>query len=254
MTIISTLPNNIQDGQVADAAPVMANFNAIVNEVNANAAPLGYVPLGTLLSIQALVATGVYTPNPAATKILAILQGPGGGGAGATATASNSVSAAGSGGAGGRAFAIITSGFSGQTATLPSGGAGGSNGGAGTAGGNATFIGLTANGGLGGGVATSATAFGDGGLGGSASGGLINTQGAQGGWTDAVLSVGLYHTTPGANSEYGAGGAIVAAGSNGSSATGFGAGGGGTTNGPSAASGLVGGNGSGSLLLIYEYS
>jgi hypothetical protein len=254
MTIISTLPNNIQDGQVADAAPVMANFNAIVNEVNANAAPLGYIPLGTFLSIQALTTTGVYTPNPNATKILVILQGPGGGGAGATGTASNSVSAAGSGGAGGRAFAVITSGFSGQIATLPPGGTGGSNGGSGGAGGNASFLGLTANGGLGGGVATAGAAFGDGGLGGSASGGTLNTQGSQGGWTDAALSVGIYHTTPGASSEYGSGGAVVASGSNGVSATGFGAGGGGTINGPSAGSGLVGGNGSGSLLLIYEYS
>ena len=52
MAIIGTLPNNIQDGQVADATPVMADFNYIVSQVNANAAPLGTLtaPSGTGLT------------------------------------------------------------------------------------------------------------------------------------------------------------------------------------------------------------
>lgn len=41
MTIIPALPNNLQDGTVADAVPVMGNFNAIVNAANANAAHNG---------------------------------------------------------------------------------------------------------------------------------------------------------------------------------------------------------------------
>lgn len=39
--IIGTLPAQIVDGQIADAAPVMANFNFIVAQVNANAAAGG---------------------------------------------------------------------------------------------------------------------------------------------------------------------------------------------------------------------
>jgi len=49
MPIIGTLPNNIQNGQAEDATPVMANFNFIINQVNAAAAPLGTftAPAGT---------------------------------------------------------------------------------------------------------------------------------------------------------------------------------------------------------------
>src|SRR5580765_7539811 len=49
MAIIGTLPNNIQNGQLADATPLMADFNFIVNQVNANANPTGTLtaPTGT---------------------------------------------------------------------------------------------------------------------------------------------------------------------------------------------------------------
>jgi hypothetical protein len=49
MPIIGTLPNNIQNGQAVDANPVMADFNFIVNQVNANGTPLGTLtaPSGT---------------------------------------------------------------------------------------------------------------------------------------------------------------------------------------------------------------
>jgi hypothetical protein len=49
MAIIGTLPNNIQDGQLVDATPLMADFNFIVNQVNANANPIGTLtaPSGT---------------------------------------------------------------------------------------------------------------------------------------------------------------------------------------------------------------
>jgi len=40
MTIVNPLPYNIQNGQAVDAVPVMANLNQIVNNVNANAAPV----------------------------------------------------------------------------------------------------------------------------------------------------------------------------------------------------------------------
>jgi hypothetical protein len=49
MAIIGTLPNNIQDGQLVDATPLMADFNFIVNQVNANANAIGTLtaPSGT---------------------------------------------------------------------------------------------------------------------------------------------------------------------------------------------------------------
>ena len=49
MAIIGTLPNTISNGQAVDATPVMADFNFIVNQVNANANPLGTftAPSGT---------------------------------------------------------------------------------------------------------------------------------------------------------------------------------------------------------------
>lgn len=44
--IIGGLPNNIIDGQAVDAVPVMANFNFIVAQVNANAAAVSALPSG----------------------------------------------------------------------------------------------------------------------------------------------------------------------------------------------------------------
>ena len=38
--IVGPLPNNIIDGTIIDAVPVMANYNWIVNQVNANVPPL----------------------------------------------------------------------------------------------------------------------------------------------------------------------------------------------------------------------
>lgn len=54
MPIIGTLPNTISNGQAVDATPVMADFNFIVNQVNANASPLGTLtaPSGTRMLFQ----------------------------------------------------------------------------------------------------------------------------------------------------------------------------------------------------------
>lgn len=54
MPIIGSLPNNITNGQTVDATPVMADFNFIVNQVNANANPLGTLtaPSGTAMPFQ----------------------------------------------------------------------------------------------------------------------------------------------------------------------------------------------------------
>ena len=63
MAIVGSLPNNIQDGQIADAVPVMANFQWIIDQVNANAASTSYVTTA--------IATAVATLGPAggATQI-----------------------------------------------------------------------------------------------------------------------------------------------------------------------------------------
>jgi hypothetical protein len=255
MTIIGTLPNNIQDGQVADAAPIMADFNFIVNQVNANALQNNFVPTGTLLNVRTITTTGTYTPTVGTSRIFVMLQGPGGGGAGAVATTGSQTSAAGGGGAGGFCSAFLTTGFSGVTITLPSGGAGGAAGSGGATAAPATFGAImTANSGAGGSVAAGANAFGVGGAGGTAAGGTLNIQGTQGGLTDANQSYALYHTVQGGNSLYGAGGIAVASNAAGAPGTGFGSGGGGTISAPSTSTGVTGGNGAQSLCVIYEYS
>lgn len=43
--IVGTLPNTLANGQTADATPLMADLNFIVNQVNANAAPLANTAL-----------------------------------------------------------------------------------------------------------------------------------------------------------------------------------------------------------------
>ena len=60
MAIIGPLPNILQDGTVADAVPVMADFNWIVSQVNANA-------VGTpTLTAYALLNSPTFTGIPAA--------------------------------------------------------------------------------------------------------------------------------------------------------------------------------------------
>jgi hypothetical protein len=65
MAIIGTLPNNIQNGQVVDANPVMADFNYIVNQVNANANPLGTLtaPSGTVMPFAQATAPLGWTAS-----------------------------------------------------------------------------------------------------------------------------------------------------------------------------------------------
>jgi hypothetical protein len=65
MAIIGTLPNNIQDGQAVDASPVMADFNFIVTQVNANANPTGTLtaPSGTTTVFYQAAAPAGWTTN-----------------------------------------------------------------------------------------------------------------------------------------------------------------------------------------------
>lgn len=58
MSIIGSLPNNLANGTTADASQVMADLNFIVNQVNANALPIGTLtaPTGTRMAFQQAVA------------------------------------------------------------------------------------------------------------------------------------------------------------------------------------------------------
>ena len=69
MAIIGTLPNTISNGQAVDATPVMADFNYIVNQVNANAAPLGTLtaPTGTRMLFRQATAPLGWTTDASIT-------------------------------------------------------------------------------------------------------------------------------------------------------------------------------------------
>lgn len=66
--IISALPNTISNGQTADAIPLMADLNHIVNQVNANAAPLS--------NTAVLNATNSFTQPQAGVNAVAGSQFP----------------------------------------------------------------------------------------------------------------------------------------------------------------------------------
>ncbi|VWC75930.1 hypothetical protein BCO18175_02357 [Burkholderia contaminans] len=124
MSIIGTLPANLQNGTTADASQVMADLNFIVNQVNANAMPVGTISPGALVGIRILVGSGTYTPTPGATK--AIVEAVGGGGAGgsAAATGSGQISVGGGGSSGAYGKIFIASGLTAQSFTAGAAGVG----------------------------------------------------------------------------------------------------------------------------------
>jgi hypothetical protein len=61
--IIGGLPVTLADGQIADAVPVMANFNWIVSQVNANALPgLGLTDIQVSQQSSPALTSGVNYP------------------------------------------------------------------------------------------------------------------------------------------------------------------------------------------------
>jgi hypothetical protein len=256
MPIIGTLPNNIQNGQTVDAAPLMADFNFIVNQVNANAQPSGTPPAGTLLAVRSFTGTTVYTPTVGTNAIVAILVGGGAAGGGAAATNASQVSVGAGGNSGGMCVGRFASGFSGQTITIGAGGTPLSGGGGGN-GANSTFLALTATGGAGGGVSgavsttLSANAFALS-AGTVSSGGVLNTGQSIGGTSLFVQNQGAVIGFGGDSPLGGGGGNGILNGTGGSGTT-AGAGGGGTANGPSQGN-QTGGGGSNGICVIYEYS
>lgn len=257
MAIIGTLPNNIQNGQQVDATPVMADFNFIVNQVNANATPLGTISSGALLNVRVITSTQVYTPTVGTNSVIVDLQGAGGAGGGAQVTGAGQYSLGLGGGAGGRTISRLTSAFSGVTVTIGLGGAGST--GSGGSGGVSTFGAiLTANGGQGGQVlGANSTGFQlAGGAGGSASGGnLLNVTGqaAPSLLTFAPATSGSLSGS-GASSIYGAGGVATSGTSIGFNGSGFGSGASGASNIANAGAGQNGGNGAGGICFIYEFA
>lgn len=78
MAIINPLPNNISNGDPLDAVAVMANFNQIANNVNANAAALTAPNLFTVpQNGQAAILPGQFTILSQVQALLAALVPPG---------------------------------------------------------------------------------------------------------------------------------------------------------------------------------
>lgn len=78
MSIINALPYNIANGQAIDAVPVMANFNEIVNDVNASAATAASVTaLAATVSLKA--GSGANSDITSLTGLTAALSVSGGG-------------------------------------------------------------------------------------------------------------------------------------------------------------------------------
>lgn len=76
MPIIGNLPNNLTNGTTADASQVMADFNYIVNQVNANANPTGTLtaPSGTTMAFAQSFAPTGWTAQTSATYNDAFLR------------------------------------------------------------------------------------------------------------------------------------------------------------------------------------
>ena len=74
MTIISALPNTISNGQPADAVPLMADLNHIVNQVNANAQEAGLAALLAAANTFTLVQSGVAATSAANFPIASQVQ------------------------------------------------------------------------------------------------------------------------------------------------------------------------------------
>lgn len=213
-------------------------------------------PPGTLINVQTITTTGVYTPTVGTNSIIYDLLGGGGAGGGASNTSASTAAQGSGGGAGGFVRGRVTSGFSGVTVTIGPGGTG-TSAGTGNPGTTSTFGALGTAGGGQGGLTTGAVSVGTpfaGGAGGTASGGFLNIVGQAGPSNALSVLSGVNISGPGAPTVYGAPGVGVGASGNGFAATGFGAGGGGAINGTSQGTPRTGGNGAPGVCIIYEFS
>lgn len=250
--IIGTLPVTLQNGTTADATQVMADFNFIVSQVNANGLSTSFIAPGTLLNVQVFTSSATYTPNVNATKAIVRAMGGGGAGGGTLATSGGQAAAGVGGGAGAYLEGLINTGLTSQTVTIGNGGSGVS-GGIGGAGG-ATSFGTTfiAGGGGGGNAGANGTPPNQllgGGAGGVCSGsGLILVAGrGQAGAPGYTIGISAVMNGFGGSTQWGSGGTLN------SGAAGFGAGGAGAGVGQNAAA-AAGNPGSLGILLVYEFA
>ncbi len=232
------------------------------NTTNPDAGGTGWINAssGRLISIVRITSTSTYTASPGVKSVIVYCQGAGGAGGGTAPTSSTTSSPAGGGGAGALAVAKLTSGFSGASVAIGSGGLGVSNA-AGGNGGATSFGGvITAGGGQGGARSAafppplySTPGPGGAGISGANLYGKAGDSGAIGICFNPITAVG----GAGAQSTYGGGGNPVgvstATAVNGQPGSGYGAGGSGGVS-AGGAGAATGGNGSSGIVFVYEYS
>lgn len=264
MTLVGTAAN-LSNGQIPigntnnlpTAATITAGTGISVTN-GAGSITLAAITTGGVRSFQ-IFTTGsalTYTKPANVSSILVELWGGGGGGGGVTATASSN-SAAGGGGAGGYARLYVASAASTYTYTVGGGGNGGVAGtNTGSTGATTTFSAssLQATGGVGGigsagGLATVATVA-LGGLGGVGTNGNVNANGATGERGLQILTIAT--SGAGASSPIGGGGQSVTSAATGNNASVYASGGSGAMTG--ATTNRAGGNGSGGLIIVWEFS
>ena len=261
-TIIGTLPNNLQNGTIADASQVMADLNFIVNQVNANAIAAGTTVPGAFLGTQVFTSSGTYTPTTGMTKVIGIAQGGGGAGGGASGAVGGNVSLGAPGGAGTWAQFFLTSVQVGASQIITIGG-----GGAGAAGGNGFAGGVTSigtliscPGGVGGTTSVNVAAPAQIGNGSSTGGGLPTGSGTILSYQLGVCQylVQAYSGTvgqggAGASSGFGPGASPAPMNTPPVNANNYGAGGGGTVVNAAGGTG-TGGSGKGGIVILFEYA
>ena len=220
---------------------------------------------GRQLNLRSFSTPGTFTyiPTSGTQRVIALAQGAGGGGGGTAATSTGYLAIATPGSAGATACGGVNSGFSGITITVGAAGTGGAAGNNNGSNGGFSSFGsfITAPGGWGGngGAANNtlsvqpfcsegATPYGS-------SSNVFNQSGQPGGIGMAEIGQGFLWSGQGGSSPYGAGGAAQSGGGPGpnAAATGYGAGGG-AAHAVSGCPAYAGGNGSGGLVLVWEYS
>lgn len=213
---------------------------------------------GVYLGRQLFASNGLYVPAAGAKNAVVWLVGGGGGGGGAGGSASGA-----SAGAGGSSGVVVhfhvssSTRLTGGAVTIGAGGSGGANtGGNGSIGGDSTILinGITytaKGGGAGGGMAGGIT---NGNVNpsnpavGSSSG---DSQAWGSGGFGVVIAAAMWFSGSGGSCPFGAGGIGIGGNTNGTNASGYGGGGGGAA---STTTGHAGGNGSGGICIIDEWS
>lgn len=218
--------------------------------------------IGRLINVQVITTSGNYVKTPGTTKAKAFALGGGGAGGGCAITGASQSSAGkgGNGGAFGWTTLLDMTSVSSVACTVGSAGIG-ALGADGSSGGNTSFGAyITAPGGSGGtngAVASALTVTSSNDPGSECSGSAVEISvRASRGTGKVVLGTGSGQAYSGAggSSPYGNGGGSVTNGLGGQPGYGYGAGGGSVVNPASQATAQSGGNGSGGLIIVWEYA